>query len=106
EVTKKAVERARKGGGPTLIEAKTFRMKGHAEHDDAYYVPKEVFKYWEKRDPIKRYEQFLLNEKFTTAQEVMKIQNRVKKEMDQAQKFAEESPLPGPEEAGDGLYAE
>src|SRR5262245_55869545 len=54
EVTRRAVERARAGGGPMLIEAKTFRMKGHAEHDDAGYVPRPVFEEWKKRDPIDR----------------------------------------------------
>src|SRR5438874_1916742 len=50
--TRRAVDRARRGEGPTLIEAKTFRMRGHAEHDDASYVPKELFEEWEARDPI------------------------------------------------------
>lgn len=106
EVTKRAVERARRDGGPTLIEAKTFRMKGHAEHDNAFYVPKESFDYWEKHDPIKRYEQYLLNEKILTQKELTAIQERIKKEIDEAQKFAEESPLPEPEEAAQGVYAD
>ena len=55
--------RARGGGGPTLIEAKTFRMKGHAEHDDAGYVPKELFEEWKKKDPIDRFERHLLAER-------------------------------------------
>ncbi|MFQ5865986.1 MAG: thiamine pyrophosphate-dependent dehydrogenase E1 component subunit alpha [bacterium] len=105
EVTKWAVERARKGGGPTLIESKTFRMKGHAEHDDAFYVPKELFEYWEKRDPIKRYEQYLLNEKILTSKELAAIKSRVKQEIDEAQKFAEQGALPKPEEAAEGVYA-
>jgi TPP-dependent pyruvate/acetoin dehydrogenase alpha subunit len=105
EVTKRAVERARNGGGPTLIEAKTFRMKGHAEHDDAYYVPKELFEYWEKRDPVKRLGQYLLNQKILTSKELTAIQDRVKKEIDEAQRLAEEGPLPDPEEAAKGVYA-
>ena len=52
EVTKRAVDRARAGEGPTLIEADTMRMRGHAIHDDAKYVPPEQFEYWETRDPI------------------------------------------------------
>src|SRR5258708_13864359 len=59
-VTKRAVERARAGGGPTLIESKTFRMKGHAEHDDAGYVPPELVERWRRRDPIERFEPHLL----------------------------------------------
>ncbi len=105
EITQRAANRARKGEGPTLIEAKTFRMKGHAEHDDAFYVPKELFEYWEKRDPIKRYEKFLLSDKIVKQSELDKIQERVKKEIDEGQKWAEESPLPAPEEAAQGLYA-
>lgn len=105
EVTKRAVERARKGGGPTLIEAKTFRMKGHAEHDDASYVPKEMFDYWEKHDPITTFEKYLLNENILTSKELAATQDRVKKEIDEAQRFAEESPPPKAEEAAKGVYA-
>src|SRR5579875_514757 len=54
EATRTAVERARDGGGPSLVEVKTFRMRGHAEHDNASYVPPEVVKEWEARDPIDR----------------------------------------------------
>lgn len=105
EVTKRAVERARKGSGPTLIEAKTFRMKGHAEHDDAFYVPKEEIEYWQKRDPIKTYEHYLLKENLASQNELKQIQNQVMREIDAAQGFAEEGALPLPEEAGVGVYA-
>src|SRR5579862_1091025 len=57
--TKEAVARARAGEGPILIEAKTMRMRGHAQHDPAEYVPKDMFEYWKERDPIIRYEKFL-----------------------------------------------
>lgn len=105
EVTKRAVERARQGEGPTLIEAKTFRMKGHAEHDDASYVPKELFDYWEKRDPIKRYSAYLVKEKIATKKALAEIEAKVKVEIDAAQVEAEQSPLPASEEAAEGLYA-
>ncbi len=105
DATRRAAERARKGGGPTLIEAKTFRMKGHAEHDDAFYVPKELFEYWEKRDPIKRFERYLLREKIASKSELADLAERVKTEIDEAQKWAEESPFPEPEEAAQGVYA-
>jgi len=105
EVTKRAVERARKGGGPTLIEAKTFRMKGHAEHDDAFYVPKKMVEYWQKRDPIANYEKYLLKEKVLLKKDLADIQSKVVKEIDDAQMFAEESPLPLAEEAAQGVYA-
>ncbi|MFQ5706144.1 MAG: thiamine pyrophosphate-dependent dehydrogenase E1 component subunit alpha [bacterium] len=106
EVTKRAVARARRGEGPTLIEAKTFRMKGHAEHDDAFYVPKDLFEYWQKRDPIENFEKYLKKSRLATAAELTRIQNQVAKEIDTAQKFAEESPLPQPGEAEQGVYAE
>lgn len=106
EVTKEAVERARQGKGPTLIEAKTFRMRGHAEHDDASYVPKELFEHWEKRDPIATYETFLREEKIATTEQIQDIQRRVDKEIDEAEKLAEESPLPEASEAAEGVYAE
>ncbi len=67
EATKRAVERARSGGGgPTLIEARTFRMKGHAEHDDAGYVPKHMFEEWKLKDPIERFERHLLGNNLAT----------------------------------------
>src|SRR6202165_101702 len=56
-------ERARRGEGPTLIEAKMMRMKGHAIHDAAEYVPKPLFEYWKRRDPIARFENYLVNVK-------------------------------------------
>ena len=58
-----ACERARRGEGPTLIEAKMMRMKGHAIHDGAEYVPKPLFEYWKKRDPIARLEDYLVKKK-------------------------------------------
>ncbi len=58
-----ACERARRGEGPTLIEAKMMRMKGHAIHDAAEYVPKPLFEYWKRRDPIARLEDYLVNKK-------------------------------------------
>ena len=56
---KRAIEKAREGGGPTLIESMTLRMEGHAVHDDAFYVPKELFEEWARRDPIERYRTWL-----------------------------------------------
>ena len=57
--TRRAIEKAREGGGPTLIESLTLRMEGHAVHDDAFYVPKELFEEWARRDPIERYRTWL-----------------------------------------------
>ena len=60
---KRAIEKAREGGGPTLIECLTLRMEGHAVHDDAFYVPKELFEQWAERDPIERYRTWLRDER-------------------------------------------
>src|SRR6266550_3331988 len=60
DAANRAIERAREGQGPTLIECKTFRMTGHSAHDDAGYVPAELFEFWEERDPIRKYERFLI----------------------------------------------
>src|SRR5438067_5090745 len=56
---KRAIDKARNGGGPTMIECMTLRMEGHAVHDDAFYVPKELFEEWAKRDPIERFRTWL-----------------------------------------------
>src|SRR5215472_16714262 len=63
DAAREAVERAHRGQGPTLIEAKMMRMKGHAIHDAASYVPKEMLEFWKKRDPLARFENYLVKEK-------------------------------------------
>ncbi|HEV7672525.1 MAG TPA: thiamine pyrophosphate-dependent dehydrogenase E1 component subunit alpha [Thermoanaerobaculia bacterium] len=104
EVTKKAVERARAGGGPTLIEAKTFRMKGHAEHDDAGYVPPELFEEWRKKDPIDRFERHLLGLGLATPEDLQKIVAEIDRGLDAEVDFALASPMPPPERALEGVY--
>ena len=100
-----AVERARQGGGPSLIEAKTMRMMGHAIHDGAEYVPPELLAEWEKKDPVARYQAKLLAEKVTDADELNEIRQRAAVEIEDAIEFAEASPLPDPETVMDGIYA-
>ena len=100
-----AVERARQGGGPSLIETKTMRMMGHAIHDGAEYVPRELLAEWEKKDPVARYQDKLLAEKVTDEDEVNEIRQRAAVEIEDAIEFAEASPLPDPETVMDGLYA-
>jgi len=106
EVTKEAVERARRGEGPTFIEAKTMRMRGHAEHDEAAYVPKELLEEWAKKDPIERFEKHLRSRRILTKTLQGEIETRVEKEIEEAVQFAENSPWPEPEEALEGVYAE
>jgi TPP-dependent pyruvate/acetoin dehydrogenase alpha subunit len=101
---KEAVERARAGGGPILIEAKTFRRRGHAQHDPAEYVPKEQRAYWEKRDPITLYEEFLTKEKLLDAKGNKEIENKIRTLLEKEREFAENSPMPPPETAAQGVY--
>ena len=100
-----AIERARQGGGPSLIEAKTMRMMGHAIHDGAEYVPRELLAEWEKKDPVARYQAKLLAENVTDEDELNEIRKRAAIEIEDAIEFAEASPLPDPETVMDGIYA-
>ncbi|MDW8270618.1 MAG: thiamine pyrophosphate-dependent dehydrogenase E1 component subunit alpha, partial [Anaerolineae bacterium] len=104
-VTKEAVERARGGGGPTLIEAKTMRMLGHAIHDGAEYVPRELLAAWEAKDPIRCYEARLLAEGIADREELDEIGRRCEIEIEDAIAFAEASPWPDPATVAEGVYA-
>jgi len=102
-----ACERARRGEGPTLIEAKMMRMKGHAIHDAAEYVPKPLSEYWRKRDPIARFENYLVSVKrWLTPQEKEKLIADVERELEADRDFAVASPMPEPESAAGGVYCE
>ena len=104
-VTHDAVERARGGGGPTLIEAKTMRMLGHAIHDGAEYVPRELLAEWEKRDPLLLYSTRLIENGIADAVELDEIKHRCAVEIIDAIEFAESSPLPEPATVEFGVYA-
>jgi TPP-dependent pyruvate/acetoin dehydrogenase alpha subunit len=101
-----ACERARRGEGPTLIEAKMMRMKGHAIHDGAEYVPKSLFEYWKKRDPIARFEKYLLDRKWLTPTENRELIAGVDQQLEADREFAVNSPMPKPESAAGGTYCE
>ena len=105
EATEKAVERARKGEGPTLIECKTYRHKGHSRVDPAKYRPKEEVEEWLAKDPIKRFKEKLLQTNTLTESEIQQIEKEVSDEIEEAVKFAMESPYPAPEEALEDVYA-
>jgi TPP-dependent pyruvate/acetoin dehydrogenase alpha subunit len=106
EVTKRAVDRARSGGGVTLIELLTYRRKGHAEHDNQSYVPVgEIDRWAAENDPIDRYVKRLLSEGFAES-ELAAIDARVKEEIDRATDDAEASPMPDPTDALIGVFAE
>src|SRR5437588_2616154 len=102
---KRAIDKARGGGGPTLIECLTLRMEGHAVHDDAYYVPKGLFEEWAKRDPIERFRTWLRENAELTDLEEDEISSDVKKLLNDALRRAEESPQPDPSRLHDGVYA-
>jgi pyruvate dehydrogenase E1 component alpha subunit len=104
-VTKEAVERARSGGGPTLIEAKTMRMMGHAIHDGAEYVPRELLAEWEARDPVRTFAERLLTTGVADQVELDEINHRCTVEITDAIAFAEASPFPAAETITEGVYA-
>jgi TPP-dependent pyruvate/acetoin dehydrogenase alpha subunit len=106
DATHEACERARRGEGPTLIEAKMMRMKGHAIHDAAQYVPKDLFAYWQRRDPIARLEDYLLKKRWLTPEQNQKLIEDVERELEADRDFAEKSPMPEPGEAPKGVYCE
>jgi TPP-dependent pyruvate/acetoin dehydrogenase alpha subunit len=103
--SKRAIEKAREGGGPTLIECQTLRMEGHAVHDDAFYVPKELFEEWAKRDPIERFRAWLKENAELSDEEEEEIRGEVKKTLNDAIRRAEESPMPEPGSLLDGVFA-
>jgi pyruvate dehydrogenase E1 component alpha subunit len=104
EAAGEAVTRARNGKGPTLIEAKTYRYRGHFEGDSGTYRPKEEIEKWMQRDPIKNYREKLIEMKVLTEKQAEDIDKEALAEMDEAMKFAQESPFPKPEEALENVY--
>src|SRR5258707_10320758 len=105
EVTKEAIDYARKGRGAVLIEAKTYRRKGHAEHDDQRYVPKDEIEWWEKHnDPIDRFERYLLDRNVATKEKLAEITAGVMREIDENSEWAESAPMPEPEGAAYGVF--
>jgi pyruvate dehydrogenase E1 component alpha subunit len=99
------LNRTREGGGPVLIECKTYRYRGHSEHDPALYRDKEELVEWESRDPIPRYEFFLEKKGHDLKRIREEVDERVRAVVQAAVDFAEQSPMPKPEEALEDLYA-
>ena len=102
---RRAVEKAREGGGPTLLECLTLRMEGHAVHDDAFYVPKEMFEQWAAYDPIERYRTWLHDHAEMTDEEESDITSVVKRLLNDALDRADESPLPDPATLEGSVFA-
>jgi TPP-dependent pyruvate/acetoin dehydrogenase alpha subunit len=106
-VTKRAVDRARRGEGVTLIELITYRRKGHAEHDNQSYVPPgEIDRWARENDPIDRYVAVLLEQEGFSEKELKEVDDRVMREIDIATDDAESAPMPEPTDALVGIYAD
>lgn len=107
DVTQRAVDRARAGGGVTLVELLTYRRKGHAEHDNQSYVPAGELEWWAtNNDPIDRYIVVLRTVVGVSEDEIAQIDERVRQEVDAATDLAEQSPAPEPLDALEGVYAD
>jgi TPP-dependent pyruvate/acetoin dehydrogenase alpha subunit len=103
---RRAVDHARIGGGPTLLELMTYRRLGHAEHDPQKYVPAGELEEWAGRDPVERYQTWLLGEGGFAEPELDQVRSRVEREVDEARSIAEESPMPEPGSGIDGVYTD
>lgn len=101
----RAVDRARKGKGPSIVECKTYRHHGHFQGDPQTYKPKTEVEEWFKRDPIPRFREKLIEKGYFTQNDADAIDREMKDEIERAVKFALESPYPAPEEALDDVYA-
>jgi pyruvate dehydrogenase E1 component alpha subunit len=102
---RRAIEKAREGGGPTLLECLTLRMEGHAVHDDAFYVPKEMFERWAAYDPIERFRSWLYEHADMTEEEESEIGSVVKRLLNDALDRAEASPQPDPATLEGSVFA-
>jgi TPP-dependent pyruvate/acetoin dehydrogenase alpha subunit len=102
----RAIEKARAGGGPTLIECVTLRMEGHAAHDDAFYVPREMLVEWTRQDPIEKYRSWLREHAAFGTEEDESLNAEIKSLLRDAVRQAEASPLPDGSTVTDGVYAE
>jgi len=107
EAASKAVDRARSGGGPTLIESVSLRWRGHAGHDPAKYVPKELLEdYMENKDPVKRFQELLRSNGVVDDTSVKELDERVQREFEDGYEFAQNSPFPEPGDVTKGLWVE
>jgi pyruvate dehydrogenase E1 component alpha subunit/2-oxoisovalerate dehydrogenase E1 component alpha subunit len=104
EVMKRAAEFARGGGGSVLIEAKTYRRKGHAEHDDQRYIPAGELETWEKRDPVERYDRHLISSGVATREKLDEITADARREVEEDAAWAESSPMPEAEKAAYNVF--
>ena len=106
DATSEAVARARAGEGPSLIEGVTMRMHGHAEHDPADYVPREMLEEWQKRDPVALFENVLLEHGIIDEETASKTREAARQKAIEARKKALADPLPDPATVEQGVYAD
>jgi TPP-dependent pyruvate/acetoin dehydrogenase alpha subunit len=104
EVMKRAADFARGGGGAVIVEAKTYRRKGHAEHDDQRYIPAGELEHWERRDPVERYHRHLIAKGFATQEKLDEITAGVRREIEEDSAWAESSPMPDAEKAAYNVF--
>jgi TPP-dependent pyruvate/acetoin dehydrogenase alpha subunit len=104
DITYEAVQRAYRGEGATLIEAKMMRMRGHAMHDAAAYVPKPYFEYWKRRDCIARMERYLIDKGWLTEKQNKELVDDVQAQIDRDREIADASPFPQPDEAAKDVF--
>ncbi len=101
-----AAERARKGDGPTLLEFRTYRYKGHSMSDPAKYRTKEEVEAYKKQDPLEQVKNTIIKQKFATEEELKKIEAKIKEKVNESVKFAEESPYPDASELFKDVYVQ
>ena len=106
EVARAAVDRARSGGGPTLLECKTYRMKGHAEHDAQAYVDPKELEEWRRQDPLARLAKALAETGTMAGPEFREVHEAIERELDADVAYAETSPFPDPAHAFRGVWAD
>ena len=104
EAAQEAIKRARQGQGPTLIECKTYRHRGHFEGDPCVYRNAKELQEWKEKDPLPRFEQKLIDLGVLTPERIQAIKDTIKKEITEAERFAEESPYPDTSEIMDDVY--
>ena len=100
-----AVDKARNGGGPTLLECKTYRYMGHSRFENPTYRTKEEFEHWKLKDPIPAFAQRLIKGYSINQDKLLEIEEQVEKEIEESVRFAEQSPDPGPKDYEKYVFA-
>ncbi len=105
KVTSQAVHRARNGEGPTIIESVTMRLSGHAAHDTSWYVDKSTLREWEKKDPIRQFEQFLFGKNLLDESAKNAVHEEIRGTIQMEVEFALSQPYPSGQDSDSGIYA-